>query len=83
MEHCTITVTLANNKRVVDGLTGIEDQLLAEHIYNIIPWTMKTDAIQATIEEADFGRYDAEGYNYLYEILKIVPADLLEAYLED
>ena len=83
MNTCTLTVTLANNKRVIDGLTGIEDQLLAEHVYDIIPWTIKSDAIQATIEEADFGRYDAEGYTYLYSLLNIVPADLIEAYMEE
>ena len=64
MNTCTLTVTLANNKRVIDGLTGIEDQLLAENIWDVIPWTIKSDAIQATIEDADFGRYDAEGYKY-------------------
>ena len=82
MEQCTVTVILANNKRAIDGLTKIEDQLLAEHVYDIIPWTIKSDAIQATIEGADFGRYDSEGYNYLFDLLNIVSSDLLEAYLE-
>ena len=83
MEQCTVTVVLANNKRAIDGLNAIEDQLLAEHVYDIIPWTIRSDAIQATIEEVDFGRYDSEGYSYLFELLNIVPSDLLEAYLED
>ena len=82
MEKCTITVVLANNKRTIDGLNRIEDQLLADHVYDIIPWTIKANAIQATIEEADFGRYDSEGYNYLFDLLNIIPSDLLEAYLE-
>lgn len=80
---CTITVVLANNTRVTQGLSKIEEQLLGEHLYDLFPYTIKTDAIQATIEEADFGRYDAEGYNYLFDLLNIVPADLIEAWLED
>lgn len=82
MELCSITVVLANNTRVTRGLSKIEDQLLAEHVYDIIPWTIKTDAIQATIEEADYGRYDSEGYNYLFDLLSIVPGDLIDAWLE-
>ena len=80
---CTISVTLHNNRRVIQGLDKIEDMLLGEYIYSIVPWTVKGDAVQATIEEADFGRYDSEGYSYLFELLNIVPGDLIEAYLED
>ena len=83
MNYCTISVTLANNSRVTQGLSKIEDQLLGENIYDLFPYTMKTDAIRATIENADFGRYDTEGYSYLYELINIVPADLIEAYLEE
>lgn len=79
---CTISVTLHNNRRVIQGLDKIEDMLLGEYAYSIVPWTVKNDAIQATIEEADLGRYDAEGYKYLYDLLGIVPGDLIEAYLE-
>lgn len=83
MNTCTITVVLANNSRVTQGLSKIEEQLLGDHIYELFPYTIKNDAIRATIEEADFGRYDAEGYNYLFDLLGIVPADLIEAYLDD
>lgn len=82
MITCTISVTLQNNRRVIQGLDKIEDMLLGDHIYSIVPWTVKNDAIQATIEEADYGRYDSEGYDYLYSLLGIVPGDLIEAYLE-
>lgn len=82
MRTCTISVTLLNNRRVVQGLDKIEDMLLAEHIYSIVPWTIKNDVIQATIEEADLGRYDAEGYNYLCDLIGVLPGDIVEAYEE-
>ena len=76
MRICTLRLELEDNRRVIDGL-----EKLGDHFWILYP-TRQKDILMVDLE-VDFGRYDAEGDAYVIELLNIVPADLIDCYLED
>jgi len=82
VETCTLRLELEHNRRVVDGLMKLEDHFCDEGGWALYPAPRK-DIVMVDLQELDFGRYDAEGDAYVIELLNIVPADLIDCYLED
>lgn len=76
MEICTLHLELEHNRRVIEGL-----EKLGDNFWILYP-TRRKDVVMVDLE-VDFGRYDAEGDAYIIELLNIVPADLIDCYLED
>ena len=81
MNTALVTIEADYNRRVQQGLEGVEDLWTLEEGYAVYPCGLK-DYIQTTLE-VDFGRYDAEGDSYICELLNCLSSDIHTTYLED
>ena len=80
MTTIQLTLELHHNNRTIAGLYAVEDHFVTDYGFTIRPGAFPgKDIIEVTLSDLDFGRYDAEGYAYLVELLNIVPADLIFA----
>lgn len=82
MKICTLHLELEDNRRVIEGLEKLEDLRGYNLDWALYP-TRRKDIVMVDLEDLDLGRYDAEGDAYVIELLNIVPADLIDCYLED
>ena len=83
MTPLTITLDLIHNNRVTSGLLAIEDHFATDFGFAIVPGRGYRDNVQVTLQDLDFGRFDAEGDKYILELLNILPGDLVSYYVED
>ena len=84
MTPVTLTLELHHNNRTIQGLNGVEDHWTSDYGFAVIPGAFPgKDIIQATLERLDLGRFDAEGDNYLVDLLGIVAGDLISWYVEE
>ena len=74
-----LTLELANNSRVIAGLSKCEHLFTSYWGFAELP----DGLIKVTLEDLDFGRYDSEGDDYIYELVGIVAADLINSYIEE
>ena len=73
MIKATVTVGLDLNSRTAAGCQTAEDNgFLSTYGYA----ALDDKEIAATLDELDFGRYDAEGISYLAEVLHVLPGDI-------
>tara|TARA_Y100001973_G_C5197512_1_gene335307 strand:- start:1091 stop:1405 length:315 start_codon:yes stop_codon:yes gene_type:complete len=86
MKTCLVTIEAEFNDRIQAGLSALESLWTSDHGLAVRPggrWCYKSkDYIQATLE-VDFGRYDAEGDNYICNLLNCCPGDIIATYFED
>ena len=81
MTPITVTIELDHNKRVIDGINALEDHWTTDYGFSVHPQSNGKDQVVVTLSDLDYGRYDAEGYRYLYELLNIVPGDFQAAWI--
>lgn len=81
MNTCLVTIEADHNRRVQQGVEAAESLWVLEEGYSVYPRGHK-DYIQTTLE-VDLGRYDAEGDNYIVELLNCLAGDIIVSYLED
>ena len=74
MKTCLVTIEAEFNDRIQAGLSALESLWTSDHGLAVRPggrWCYKSkDYIQATLE-VDFGRYDAEGDNYICNLFQL------------
>ena len=84
MTPCTVTLELADNSRVIDGIMSVENYWTTDFGFKILPCGNYSNCtVETTLKDLDFGRYDAEGYSYICKLLNIVPGDLINAWIEE
>lgn len=83
METCTLRIELESNSRTTAALMAMEDHYCDEGGWAVYPLHGNRDVAMVSLQGLDFGRYDAEGDAYVIDLLNIVPADLIDCYLED
>ena len=82
MTPVTLTLDLVFNNRVTDGLNAVEDHWTDEFGYAITPGNGYRDNVQVTLADLDLGRFDAEGDQYIVDLLNILPGDLIGWHVE-
>ena len=82
MTPLTLTLDLIFNNRVTAGLNAVEDKWTDDFGYAITPGHGYRDNVQVTLTDLDLGRFDAEGDNYICDLLNILPGDLVGWYME-
>lgn len=80
MNTCLVTIEAEHNSRVQAGLYAVEHLWTLEEGYAVYPNGLK-NYIQTALE-VDFGRYDAEGDNYICELLNCLPGDIIVTHVE-
>jgi len=83
MTPVTLTLDLIFNNRVTDGLNAVEDHWTDEFGYAITPGHGYRDNVQVTLRDLDLGRFDAEGDDYIVDLLNILPGDLIGWHVEE
>ena len=83
MTPITLTLTLHHNNRTIQGLRHIEDRLVLDYGFAIVPGVVPgKDYIEASLE-VDLGLFDSEGDAHLVDLLNILPGDLIGWYVEE
>ena len=77
MTPVTLTLDLVFNNRVTDGLNAVEDHWIDDFGYAVTPGNGYRDNVQVTLADLDLGRFDAEGDQYIVDLLNILPGDLI------
>ena len=83
MTPITLTLDLVFNNRVTAGLNAVEDHWTDEFGYAITPGHGYRDNVQVTLRDLDLGRFDAEGDDYIVDLLNILPGDLIGWQVEE
>ena len=83
MTPITLTLDLVFNNRVTAGLNGVEDHWTDEFGCAVTPGHGYRDVVQVTLADLDLGRFDAEGDDYIVDLLNILPGDLIGWEVED
>jgi len=83
MTPVTLTLDLIFNNRVTAGLNAVEDHWTDEFGYAVTPGHGYRDNVQVTLCDLDLGRFDAEGDDYIVDLLNILPGDLINWYIEE
>ena len=83
MTPVTLTLDLIFNNRVTDGLNAVEGHWTDEFGYAITPGHGYRDNVQVTLRDLDLGRFDAEGDDYIVDLLNILPGDLIGWHVEE
>lgn len=78
MNTIPVTVEADHNKRVLDGFFSVDHLWTTDNGFGILPGR-PSDILVGTLE-VDEGRYDAEGDNYIVELLNVVPGDIHVSY---
>ena len=77
MTPVTLTLDLIFNNRVTAGLNAVEDHWTDDFGYAVTPGHGYRDNVQVTLRDLDLGRFDAEGDDYIVNLLNILPGDLI------
>ena len=83
MTNCSTTIEAYNNGRITTGLFALESHWSCDEGFSISPGPRHFDLVTCTLDNLDFGRYDAEGDSYIASLLNCVPGDIISTTLED
>ena len=78
MTPITLNLELHHNNRTIAGLFAVEDHFTDDFGFAVRPGHFPgKDVIDATLADLDLGRFDAEGDDYIVDLLNILPGDLI------
>jgi hypothetical protein len=82
MQAINVTIEAIHNNRVTDGLFSVEELWTRDEGFSILPGYGDCDRIVATLE-VDEGRYDAEGDNYVANLLNVLRGDIIQSWIDE